>query len=161
MNRPVLFQRSLKRLHCSWLSETVHQTYFELSLYLNDPLLTDLGIGFHFLEPNLSISKISLIQIESDSLVVWLFCFVLAVRLLSGLLEKWFSYKIRRFWMIFNFFKFFQLSVPEKLKNTFFKVSIIPDILNINKYRTTSPTSISLKIIRKLIEYSLKKNMRR
>ena len=55
--------------------------------------------------------------------------------------------------MIFNFFKFFQLSVPEKLKNTFFKVSIIPDILNINKYRTTSPTSISLKIIRKLIEY--------
>ena len=63
--------------------------------------------------------------------------------------------------MIFNFFKFFQLSVPEKLKNTFFKVSIIPDILNINKYRTTSPTSISLKIIRKLIEYSLKKNMRR
>ena len=66
----------------------MHQTYFELSLYLNDPLLTDLGIGFHFLEPNLSISKISLIQIESDNLVFWLFCFVLAVRLLSELLEK-------------------------------------------------------------------------
>ena len=41
---PVLLQRSLICLDCQ-LCETTHQTYFELSLCLNDPLLIYLGTG--------------------------------------------------------------------------------------------------------------------
>ena len=75
------------------------------------------------------------------------------VRLLLELLEKWLYYKLRRFWMVFKFFRFcLILSVREKLKNS---ISIIPQTLNINNYRTTSAKSINLDIIRKLIKYSL------
>ena len=55
--------------------------------------------------------------------------------------------------MVFKFFRFcLILSVREKLKNS---ISIIPQTLNINNYRTTSAKSINLDIIRKLIKYSL------
>ena len=49
------------------------------------------------------------------------------------------------------------LSVPKKLKNSIFEIPIIPQTLNINNQRTTSAKSVNLQIIRKLIEYSLKK----
>ena len=48
------------------------------------------------------------------------------------------------------------LSLPEKLKNSIFEVPIILQPLNINNQITTSAISISLDIIRKLIEYFLK-----
>ena len=64
----------------------------------------------------------------------------------------------------YNHFKIFYkiiamhltLSVPENLKNMFFEISINPQTLNINNYKTTNAKSINLDIIRKLIEYSLK-----
>ena len=48
------------------------------------------------------------------------------------------------------------LSVPEKLKNSIFEISIIAQTLTINNLRTTSANSINLHTIRKLTEYSLK-----
>ena len=48
------------------------------------------------------------------------------------------------------------LSVLEKLKNSIFEISIIPQTLNIDNSRTTSSKSINLDIIRKHIEYSFK-----
>ena len=48
------------------------------------------------------------------------------------------------------------LSLPEKSKNSIFEVPIILQPLNINNQITTSAMSISLDIIRKLIEYFLK-----
>ena len=48
------------------------------------------------------------------------------------------------------------LSVPEKLKNSKFKIPITLQNLNINNDGTTSAKSINLDIIRKLIKYSLK-----
>ena len=48
------------------------------------------------------------------------------------------------------------LSLPEKLKNSIFEMSIIPQILNINNSGTTKAKSIHLHTIRKVIEYSLK-----
>ena len=64
----------------------------------------------------------------------------------------------------YNHFKIFYkiiamhltLSVPENLKNMFFEISINPQTLNINNYKTTNAKSINLDIIRKLIKYSLK-----
>ena len=50
------------------------------------------------------------------------------------------------------------LSVLEKLKNSIFEISIIPQTLNITNYRTPSAKPINLDIIRKLIEFSLKSN---
>ena len=52
--------------------------------------------------------------------------------------------------------KYLTLSVPEKLKNSIFDMSIIPQTLNINNLRTISEKSINLYPIRKLIKYSLK-----
>ena len=40
-----------------------------------------------------------------------------------------------------------------------FEIPITPQTLNINNWRTTSAKSISLDIIRKLIEYSLKEGV--
>ena len=48
------------------------------------------------------------------------------------------------------------LSLLKNLKNMFFEISINPQTLNINNYKTTNAESINLDIIRKLIEYSLK-----
>ena len=48
----------------------------------------------------------------------------------------------------------FQYWKNEKLD--FFEMSIVPQTLNIKNYRTTSAKTISLVIIRKLIEYSFK-----
>ena len=48
------------------------------------------------------------------------------------------------------------LSVPEKLKNSIFEISIIAQTLTINNLRTTSANSINLHTIRKLVEYFLK-----
>ena len=79
------------------------------------------------------------------------------IRNLLKLLEKWLTYKLRRFWMILKLFWFcLTLSIPEKWKNSIFEMPIIPQPVNINNLRTTSPKSISLLIIRKLIEYSWK-----
>ena len=50
------------------------------------------------------------------------------------------------------------LSVLEKLKNSIFEISIIPQTLNITNYRTPSAKPINLDIIRKFIEFSLKSN---
>ena len=47
------------------------------------------------------------------------------------------------------------LSVPEKMKNSIFEMSIITQILNINNLRTTSAKN-HLHTNRKLVEYSLK-----
>ena len=59
--------------------------------------------------------------------------------------------------MVFDFFWFcLTLSIPEKLKNSFFEMPIIPQTWNINNLRTTSAKSINVHNIRKLIEYSLK-----
>ena len=54
------------------------------------------------------------------------------------------------------FFKKFCLilSVLEKFKNSIFEIPIIPQILNFNNLKATNAKSISLDIIRKLIEYS-------
>ena len=77
--------------------------------------------------------------------------------LLLKLLEKWLTYKVTRFWMVFNSFWFcFTLSVAEKLKNSIFEIPIILQNLNINNWRTTSAKSINLIIITKLIKYSFK-----
>ena len=76
---------------------------------------------------------------------------------LLEMLEKWLTYKLRKFWMVFKFFWFcLTLSVPEKLKNSIFEMPINPQTLNINNLRTTNGKSINLHTIRKLIEYSLK-----
>ena len=76
---------------------------------------------------------------------------------LLKLLEKWLNYKLRRFWTILKRLWFcLTLSIPEKLKNSIFDMPIIPQLLNINNLRITSAKSISLHIIRKLIEYSWK-----
>ena len=48
------------------------------------------------------------------------------------------------------------LSVPGKMKNSIFEMSIVPQTLNIKNYRTASAKTISLVIIRKLLEYSFK-----
>ena len=56
------------------------------------------------------------------------------VRLLLELLEKWLSYRLRRFQMVFKLFWFcLTLSVPEKLKNLILEILIIPWTLNISK----------------------------
>ena len=79
------------------------------------------------------------------------------IRNLFKLLEKWLTYKLRRFWVVFKFFWFcLTLSVPEKLKNSIFEMPIIPQILNTNNLRNTSAKSINLHTIRKLIECSLR-----
>ena len=79
------------------------------------------------------------------------------IRNLFKLLEKWLTYKLRMFWVVFKFFWFcLTLSVPEKLKNSIFEMPIIPQILNTNNLRNTSAKSINLHTIRKLIECSLK-----
>ena len=79
------------------------------------------------------------------------------IRNLFKLLEKWLTYKLRMFWVVFKFFWFcLTLSVPEKLKNSIFEMPIIPQILNTNNLRNTSAKSINLLTIRKLIECSLK-----
>ena len=79
------------------------------------------------------------------------------IRNLFKLLEKWLTYKLRRFWVVFKFFWFcLTLSVPEKLKNSIFEMPIIPQILNTNNLRNTSAKSINLHTIRKLIECSFK-----
>ena len=76
---------------------------------------------------------------------------------LLKLLEKWLTYKLRRFWMIFIFFSIcLTVSVRENLKNSIFERSIITQTLNITNLRTTSAKSINLHAIRKLVEYSLK-----
>ena len=76
---------------------------------------------------------------------------------LLKLLEKWLTYKLRRFWMTFNFFSIcLTVSVRENLKNSIFERSIITQTLNITNLRTTSAKSINLHAIRKLVEYSLK-----
>ena len=73
------------------------------------------------------------------------------------MLEKWLTDKLRKFWMVFNFFWFcLTLSVPEKLKNSIFVMPINPQTLNINNLRTTNGNSINLHTIRKLVEHSLK-----
>ena len=65
-------------------------------------------------------------------------------------LGKWLSSKDRRFWMLLKFFWFYlTFRVPQKLKNSIFEIPIIPQILNIK--------SINLDIIRKFIQYTLKK----
>ena len=80
------------------------------------------------------------------------------IRTLLTLPEKWLTYKLRRFWMVLNFFWFcLTLSVPEKLKNSIFEMPIVPQTLNINNITTTSAKYINLHTIRKLIEYSFKK----
>ena len=63
---------------------------------------------------------------------------------LFQLLEKWLNYKIRRFWMVFEFFRFcLSLSVAQKLKNSIFQMPIITQTLNINNLRTTSAKFIN------------------
>ena len=75
---------------------------------------------------------------------------------LLKLLEKWLTYKPRRFSMVFKFFWYcLTLSVPEKLKNSIFEMPIIPQTLNTNNSKITIAKSINLHTIRKLIEYSL------
>ena len=48
------------------------------------------------------------------------------------------------------------LSLREKLKKSILEIPIIPQTLNINSQRTRIAKFINLKIVRKLIEYSLK-----
>ena len=79
------------------------------------------------------------------------------IRNLSKLLEKWLTYKPRRFSLVFKFFWFcLTLSVPEKLKNSIFEMPIITQNLIINNLRTTSAKSINLHTMKNLVEYSLK-----
>ena len=79
------------------------------------------------------------------------------IRNLLEMLEKWLTYKLRKFWIVFKFFWFcLTLSVPEKLKNSIFEMPINPQTLNINNLRTTNGKSINLHTIRELIENSLK-----
>ena len=55
------------------------------------------------------------------------------VRLLLELLEKWLSYKRRRFWMVFNvFWLCLTHSVPEKSKNPIFEIPVTPQTFGIN-----------------------------
>ena len=76
---------------------------------------------------------------------------------LLKLLEKWFTYNLTRFWMVFNNFWFcLILSATEKLKNSIFEMPIIIQTLNFNNLRTTNVKSINLHTIRKLMECSLK-----
>ena len=78
---------------------------------------------------------------------------------LLKLLEKWLIYKLRRFWMVFNFFflRFsLTVSVQEKLKNSTSEMPKIPQTLNINNLRTTIAKSINQHTNRNLIEYFLK-----
>ena len=76
------------------------------------------------------------------------------VGLLLELLEKWLYYKLRRFWIVFKFFRFcLILSVREKLK---ISISIIPQTLNISSYRTTSAKSINLDIKYSLTNFLVK-----
>ena len=49
------------------------------------------------------------------------------------------------------------ISIPEKSRNSIFKIPIVPQTLSINNQRTTSTKSINLDITRKPIKYSLKK----
>ena len=59
--------------------------------------------------------------------------------------------------MAFNFVAFsLTPSVLVKLKEWIFHMSIIPQTLNTNSFRTASAKSISLHTIRKFTEYSLK-----
>ena len=77
-------------------------------------------------------------------------------------LENWFTYKLSRFRMLFEFFWFFlTLSVREKLKKSIYKMPIITQTLKTNNLRYTSANSINLHTIRKLVEYSLKNLPRR
>ena len=79
------------------------------------------------------------------------------IRILLKLLEKWLTYKLKRFSMVFNFFRFcLTISVPQKLKTLIFEMPIFPQTLNINTLRTTSAKPISMHTIGKLIKYSLK-----
>ena len=57
---------------------------------------------------------------------------------------------------ILNSFLLPNLSVPEKLENSIFEIPIIPQILHIKNYKTTSVKSMNLDIIRQLKEYPLK-----
>ena len=76
---------------------------------------------------------------------------------LLNLFGKWLTSKLRRFWVVFNFFWFcLTLSVTEKLKNSISEMPIITQTLNINNVRTTIAKSINLHTIRKFAEYSLK-----
>ena len=71
-------------------------------------------------------------------------------------LERWLTYKLRRLWIVFKYFSFcLALTVPEKLKNSFFEIPIIPESSNMNSLRTTSTKSTNLHTITKLVEYSL------
>ena len=77
--------------------------------------------------------------------------------ILLKLLERWLTYRLKRFWMVFKFFQFcLTLSVPEKLKNLVFETPIIPQNLYINNLRITSAKFINLHTIRKLTKYFLK-----
>ena len=79
------------------------------------------------------------------------------VRLLLKVLEKRFSYKPRRFGMVFKLCWFCStVSVPQNWKYSIFEIPVIPQTLNINNKRTTSANFINLHIIRKAMEYSLK-----
>ena len=64
---------------------------------------------------------------------------------LFQLLEKWLTYKIMRFWIIFNFFRFcLSRLVLEKLTNYIIKMPIITKNFYINNLRTTSAKPITL-----------------
>ena len=76
---------------------------------------------------------------------------------LLKLLEKWLTYKFRKFRQVFNVSWFcLTLSVLEKLRNLILDIPIATQTLSINNLRTTSAKSINLYTIRKLVEYSLK-----
>ena len=79
------------------------------------------------------------------------------IRILLKWIEKWLTYKIQTFWIVFNFFWFcLTFSVSEKLKNSVFEIPVIPENLNTSKLRTTNTKSINLHTTEKLITYSLK-----
>ena len=79
------------------------------------------------------------------------------IRNLLKLLEKWLTYKIRRYWMICKCFWFcLTFSKPEKFKKLVFEISMIPKTWNINNVRTKSSKTITWYTIRKFLQYSLK-----
>ena len=79
---------------------------------------------------------------------------------LFKLLEKWLTYRMSRFWMVFKHFWYcWTLSVPQKLKNSIFEMPINTQNLNINNLRTLNPKFIKLHTIRKPVEWFLKNSL--
>ena len=62
------------------------------------------------------------------------------------MLEKWLTYKLIRFWIVFNIFLIlFNLWIPKKLKKPIWEMPVVTQTLNIYNLRVKSAKSFNMK----------------